>query len=237
VSSECCESDEVRYGQYRFRIPPGATDVLLIRHGESAPMPAGGFPVTPDGQADPDLSPLGREQAEHLGGRLAGLHLDALYISSLRRTAQTAAPLIARSALVPRIEPELREIRVGEWEGGEFRRREIIKDPRMMALLRSGEWSLVPGGEDPEAFATRVREALRRIHVAHPDERVAVICHGGVIGQAVALATGARPLSFMTCDNASISQLILHEDHWVVRRFNDTEHLGPAFTTAAQPPQ
>lgn len=236
---EPSEPDEApSYGQYRFRIPPRATDVLLIRHGESAPMPAGpGFPVTADGQADPDLSPLGREQAEHLGRRLADVHFDALYITSLRRTAQTAAPLIARRPMVANIEPDLREIRIGDWEGGEFRRREVIKDPVMMELLRGGGWGLVPGGEDPEAFATRVRGALRRIQAAHPGERVAVICHGGVIGQAVALATGARPLAFMTCDNASISQLILHEDQWIVRRFNDTDHLGPAFTTAAQPLQ
>src|SRR5882757_7424893 len=228
--------DTPSYAQYRFRIPAGATEVLLIRHGESAPMAAGdGFPVTADGQADPELSPLGREQAERLAERLASVHLDALYVTSLRRTAQTAQPLAGRTNLVPRVEPDLREIGVGEWEGGEFRRRAIARDPRMVELLRGGGWSLVPGGEDPEKFASRVRGALCRIQAAHPGERVAVICHGGVIGQSLALASGARPLAFMSCDNTSISQLILHEEHWIVRRFNDTEHLGPAFTTVAAP--
>jgi 2,3-bisphosphoglycerate-dependent phosphoglycerate mutase len=225
--------DTPSYAQYRFRVPPGATEVLLIRHGESAPMAAGeGFPVTATGQADPELSPLGREQAQRLADRLASVHLDALYITSLQRTAQTAAPLAGRMNLVPRIEPDLREIGVGDWEGGEFRRRAIMRDPRMVELLRGGGWSLVPGGEDPEKFAARVRAALCRIQAAHPGERVAAICHGGVIGQAIALATGARPLAFMTCDNTSISQLILHEEHWTVRGFNDTDHLGSAFSAA-----
>jgi probable phosphoglycerate mutase len=42
----------------------------------------------------------------------------------------------------------------------------------------------------------------------------------------------------MGCDNSSISQVIVTADgHWIVRRFNDTEHLSPAFTTAAAPVQ
>jgi len=228
---------EQTYAQYRFRMPAGSTDLLLVRHGESAPMEAADFPRTPDGQADPELSELGREQAELLSKRLAQADLDALYVSSLRRTQQTAAPLVQLTGLVPRVEPDLREIFLGEWEGGEFRRLAIERDPRMMDLLRGGEWSLVPGGEPVAGFAGRVRDALVRIHEAHPDQRVAVVCHGGVIGQVVALATGARSLAFMACDNTAISQVILHGEHWTVRRFNDTEHLGPAFTQASPPPQ
>jgi probable phosphoglycerate mutase len=231
--------DEQIYPQYRFRIPEGACDILLVRHGESAAMPAGGggFPTTASGQADPDLAPAGREQAVLVSARLAKAGLEALYVSSLRRTQQTVAPLVEQTDLKPIILEDLREIELGEWEGGEFRRLANNKDPRMMRLLRNGDWSQVPGAEDAKAFAERVRRAITRIAAEHPNQRVAVICHGGVIGQVIALASGSSTLAFMGCDNSSISQIIVHDGHWIVRRFNDTEHLSPAFTTAASPVQ
>lgn len=225
------------YPQYRFRIPEGACDLLLVRHGESAAMPADEFPKTHTGQADPELSPAGREQAVLVSARLAKAGLDALYVSSLRRTHQTIAPLVEQTGLKPTVEEDLREVELGDWEGGEFRRLANIKDPRMMRVLRGGGWAEVPGGEDAAAFAARVRGAIDRIAAAHPDQRVGVVCHGGVIGQIIALATGASTMAFMGADNSSISQVIVHGDHWIVRRFNDTEHLSPAFTTAAPPPQ
>lgn len=225
------------YPQYRFALPRGATDLLLVRHGESTPMQPSGFPMTETGQADPELSAEGHRQAAAVCARLAGVGVDAVYVSSLRRTQQTAQALAATIGVLARVEPDLREIHLGEWEGGEFRRRAITRDPRMMELLRGGDWSLAPGAERPEVFAGRVRAALERIHATHPNQRVAAFCHGGVVGQIFALATGARPLAFMACDNSAISQVILHGGHWFVRRFNDTEHLGPAFTSSSPPPQ
>jgi probable phosphoglycerate mutase len=62
------------------------------------------------------------------------------------------------------------------------------------------------------------------------------VSHGGVIGQILAQATGSRPFAFNGADNASISHLVVLGDRWLLRRYNDTTHLGPAFTTAAQAP-
>lgn len=235
-SQEPARSGQV-YSQYRFKPPAGATDVVLVRHGESAPMDATDFPRTHEGQADPELSPHGHEQARALCKRLLDVGIEAIYASSLVRTQQTIAPLCEVTGMVPTIDPDLREVGLGEWEGGEFRRRALLRDPRIRALLTGGSWGLVPGGEDPDAFAARVRGALVRIHAAHPGRRVAVVCHGGVVGQVVGMATGASPLAFMGCDNTSISQVVLHGEHWIVRRFNDTEHLGPALTQASPPPE
>ena len=50
---------EVEYRQHRFSPPPGATEVFLVRHGESAPAKASTPFDTVDGQADPDLAPEG----------------------------------------------------------------------------------------------------------------------------------------------------------------------------------
>jgi probable phosphoglycerate mutase len=57
-----------------------------------------------------------------------------------------------------------------------------------------------------------------------------VVTHGGVIGQALALASGSRVFAFIGADNGSISHLVVRGSQWVVRGFNDTAHLDAAFS-------
>ena len=113
---------EVReYRQHRFSRPPGACELLLVRHGESIPARDDRpFPLV-DGQGDPELDPRGHEQAEQIGERLAHEDIAAIYVSTMQRTVQTAAPLAARLGVEPRVEPDLREVHLGEWENT-FRR-------------------------------------------------------------------------------------------------------------------
>lgn len=222
------------YRQYRFAPPPGATDILLIRHGESAPATLDAPAALVDGQADPDLDPRGRQEAERVAHRLADEEIAAIYITNLRRTAQTAAPLAARVAVEPRVEPDLREVYLGEWEGATFQIRLEEKDPRAVQMMAEERWDVVPGAEDQDAFAKRVRGGIERIAAAHPDERVVVFTHGGVIATVVQLATGATPFAFLGADNGSITHLVVTPQRWVVRRFNDTGHLG---TDLDRPPQ
>ncbi|MFB4279693.1 MULTISPECIES: histidine phosphatase family protein [unclassified Nonomuraea] len=226
----------VEYRQGRFRTPPGATEVLLVRHGESEPArPDRPFPLV-DGQGDPGLAPEGREQAERVGLRLAAEPIDAIYVSSLRRTSQTAAPLAARLGLTPVVEPDLREVHLGEWEGGMFRRMVAEGHPIAKRLSDEERWDVIPGAEPAAAFSERVRKVLDKLATAHPGQRIVAVTHGGVIAEALAAATGSRPFAFLGPDNASVSHLVLTEARWILRRFNDTAHLGPAFPTTAAPP-
>ena len=81
-----------------------------------------------------------------------------------------------------------------------------------------------------------MQRAVATIAAQHADQRVAVFTHGAWIGELFAIATGSRPFAFSGADNASISQLVVVGDRWVLRRFNDTSHLEAAFSTAAQAP-
>lgn len=223
-----------QFRQYRFSAPPGATDLLVIRHGESAParleLPA----PTLGGQADPELDPRGREEAERVADRLNGEEISAIYVSTLRRTHETAAPLAKRLGLEPRVEPDLREVNLGEWEGGLFRARVAEGHPLVQRIFAEERWDVIPGAERQESFVKRVRAGLERIAAAHPDQRVAVFTHGGVIGTIMHLATGSRPFAFLGADNASITHIVITDERWIVRRFNDTGHLG---TDLDRPPQ
>ena len=133
------------------------------------------------------------------------------------------------------VEPDLREVHLGEWEGGEFRQRVADHDPLTVRMWNEQRWDVIPGSESAEAFAERVRAGVGRIAAAHPDQRVVVFSHGGTIGQVLSEATGSRPFAFLGADNGSISHVVVEPDRWTVRRFNDTTHLEEGFTLQPTP--
>jgi 2,3-bisphosphoglycerate-dependent phosphoglycerate mutase len=220
--------DPPAFRQHRFTPPPGATDLLLVRHGQSAPYVDGTlFPLV-DGQGDPPLSDLGHEQARLVGARLAGAGVSAIYVSSLRRTAQTAAPLAGALGLAPQVHAGLREVHLGDWEGGLFRKMVATGHPIAGQMNAQERWDVIPGAESAIAFAERIKDVILRIAASHPGQRVAAFTHGGVIGQALALASGSRPFAFVGSENGSISRLVIIGDQWITRGFNDTAHLDSA---------
>ncbi len=207
-----------------------------MRHGESQPAVDGEPFELVDGHGDPALSPEGREQATRVCARLATERIDAIYVTTLRRTSETASELAELLGLTPIVEPDLREVYLGEWEGGQFRRRVAELDPIAVRMITEERWDVIPGAEPAAELAARVRRGIERIAAAHPDQRVAVFAHGGTIGEIFAQAAQSRPWAFSSADNASISHLVVTPDRWNIRRFNDTSHLETALTTAAEPP-
>jgi probable phosphoglycerate mutase len=212
--------------QHRFEAPAGATTVLVVRHGESQPEhPDRPFPRA-DGHSDPPLHPVGEKQAELLADRLQQERIDAIYVTTLQRTLGTAAPLAARLGITPIVEPDLREVFLGEWEGS-FRRRAISGDPLFQQIFVEERWDVVPGAESHEEFDARVWRGFQRIVAAHPDQRVVLVSHGGTIGHLLHRITNARRFAFSTTDNASISEVVASPDRILLRRYNDVTHLLP----------
>jgi len=225
--------DPEAFSQRPYAVPTGATELFLVRHGQSAAFdPRRPFPLV-GGHGDPPLSELGRWQAGRVADRLGGETVDAVYVTTLRRTAETAAPLAARLGLTPVVEADLREVHLGEWEGGLFRQKAAEGHPAFVEMDRTQDWGALPGAESSEALRARVRGAVERLQANHPGQRIVAVSHGGAIGAVLAEATGARSLAFSTSDNASITHLVLFEDRWVVRRFNDTGHLAGELSTTA----
>ncbi len=214
-----------RFSQAPFQGPAAATELYLVRHGASADAIEGEEFELIEGQGDPPLSPIGREQAELAAERLAAHAFEALYVTTLRRTVETAAPLIRRTGLTPQVEPDLREVFMGEWEGGQFRQKVADADPVAVRMLTEERWDVVPGAEPRAAFASRIRGAIERIAASHPGARVVAFSHGAAIGEALAQATGSRPFAFLTSDNTAIARLLVTPERWILRGFNDTAHF------------
>ncbi|MEH6741404.1 MAG: histidine phosphatase family protein [Sulfitobacter sp.] len=216
-------SNEAR--QHRFTPEAGACDMLLIRHGETQAAIRGEmFPMI-DGQGNPTLRPEGHAQATAVGERLKSEAIDAIYVTTMQRTHQTAAPLAAALGITPNVEADLREVSFGEWDGGEYRFRAAENDPIFLRAKEKECWGELPGAETFVELQTRVVRGLRRIAVAHPDQLVAVVVHGGVVGAALAAATGSRNFGFMGANNGSISRVVVHGDQMILRGYNDVAHL------------
>ena len=213
------------YHQTRFSPPPGAADLLLIRHGRTeAARPGESFPLK-DGHGDPALHPEGEAQAVAVAERLKSDPIAAIYVTTLRRTHQTAAPLAAHLGLTPRVEPDLREVHLGDWDGGLYRIKSAENAPEFQRARTLQEWGEIPNAETTAALHARVHAGLMRIAAVHRDERVAVVVHGGVVGAALALANGCAPLAFLGAANGSISRLVIHGERMIVQGFNDCAHL------------
>jgi probable phosphoglycerate mutase len=217
--------------QVRFRPAESATTLLIVRHGESAAVLPGQPGPMRDGHGDPALHVDGEVQAQRLGARLAAEHragatIDAIYVTTLQRTHQTAAPLAEALGITPIVEPELREVFLGDWEAsGTFRARVLAGDPIIQRVFEEERWDEIPGAERLEAFDQRISAAIERIVAAHPGQRVVVVAHGAVIGHLMHQATGSRRFAFAATDNASISELVVHDGRTTMRRYNDTAHL------------
>jgi probable phosphoglycerate mutase len=214
------------FSQRPYVGPPGSTELLLVRHGASADSLEGETFELVEGQGDPPLSEAGRHQAEQVGLRLAQEPFDALYVSTLQRTVQTAAPLAARTGMTPVVDADLREVFLGEWEGGVLRVKAADEDPLFQKVMAEQRWDVIAGAESRQAFGGRLRRAVERITASHPGGRVVVFSHGAAIGEILAQATGSDPFAFVGPDNASISKLVVTPDHWIIRGYNDTTHLG-----------
>jgi 2,3-bisphosphoglycerate-dependent phosphoglycerate mutase len=216
------------YPQRAFALPPGGTELIVVRHGASAAaVPDEPFDLL-DGHSDPPLAPEGEEQAQEVAERLEAEPLTALFVTPLQRTAQTAEPLAERTGLTPYIIDELREILLGDWEGGEFRIRAANGDPIIHKLFQEERWDVIPGAERMEHFTQRVREGLNEaFDRIGPDATGAAVLHGGVISEICHQVTGSRPFAFIQVDNASITRIVRFPDgRLMLRSFNAIDHLS-----------
>ena len=223
------------YRQHKFEVPQGATEIILVRHGESRAATADNpFPLV-EGQGDPELAPQGRQQAVAVGERLKHLPITAVYVTSLQRTVETAAPLCAHLVMAHRVDSDLREVHLGDWEGGKFRIMLHENHPLCVQMHEEQRWDVIPGAESREVLQERIGRGLNQIAQAHPNESIVAVLHGGVIGHIIAEATGSAPFAFNGCDNGSISRVVMVDGKIVVRGFNDVSHLSTAETLASLP--
>jgi 2,3-bisphosphoglycerate-dependent phosphoglycerate mutase len=159
--------------------------IHLARHGETD----WNRDLRWQGHSDPPLNDRGREQARALAESLTGSRFAALYSSDLRRASETAEIVAARLNLQVVVDPRLREIDIGSWEG--FTLAELqAAAPQAVARWEDHGVRGWEGGESHEEMLARVRAAVGAIADRHDGEEVLAVAHGGPIRALRALAAG-----------------------------------------------
>ena len=194
-------------------------ELWLVLHGET-PWASEGRAL---GQSDPPLSEYGVQQAERLAGRLRDVGFDTVYASDLTRARYTAR--LALPAAEIRLEPRLRELDFGVWEGKAWA--SLTGDDRgaLERFRRDPYREHAPGGESYEDVQARVRAWLDELP---PSGRVAAFTHGGVVRSLLYSFTGlpgGAAWRFAT-DPGSLTRVQLGPQGAVLYALNDTAHLG-----------
>ena len=213
--------------QAPFSAPDGAKELVLVRHGAViSPTPLEpGRPL--GGQNDPPLDERGQRQAAALAARLDEEPIAAVFVTPLRRTVETAEPLLDLKGFELRVSEDLREVELGDWEHGELSRRAAAGDPHFQRVMREQRWDLIPNAEPAAQFAERVERGLAEAAAAASDGTVALVfTHSAVIAEACRIVTGSEPFAFLTVANASLTRLVrLPTGRWLLVSFNETAHL------------
>ena len=206
--------------------------MILLRHAETLENAAGRFL----GRSDPRLSPAGARQAERLSSVFISDHSHKVISSPARRALETAQLLGLRR---PVIEPDLREIDFGTWEG--LTQAEVSeRDPENFRAFASGAIDGFPGGETVAAVADRVSAVL----AAHRSDSLVVVTHATVVRILVAALLGLPVSSYRSSfgrpGHLSWTELEQHEGGWRLlaydaRSRNDGMDDAGAVSTAGTP--
>jgi probable phosphoglycerate mutase len=196
------------------------TEVILVRHARSADV----VPGAPE-SFDPPLHPEGVAQAEALARRLHPKTIDAVYASDLLRTQQTAAPVLDGRQLDLAIRPDLREVFLGDWEGGVFRQKAADGGPEWQRFLDTGRWDVIPGAESDAALRSRMVRAVDAIAADHEGQSVLVISHGGAINAFLAEILAVPRTQFTAVENTGVTIVRYGHGRRMLLTVNDTHHL------------
>ncbi len=198
------------------------TRLLLVRHGLTDWNAAQRF----QGQHDVPLNEVGQRQAAALAGRLAGYAFESIFVSDLTRAVATAQAITSCHICSITVEPRLREISFGEWEGLTYA--EIAaRNPVLLAAWEKNIENAPPGGETLAQLAGRVQAVLDELQRVYADDTLLLVAHGGTLQVLICLAMGLPPENYwhFRLSPASLSEIALYPRGGILNLFNDTSHL------------
>jgi len=199
--------------------------LLLVRHGLTSANQEDRY----IGSMDPPLSDKGLAQAEALAARLSKEELTAIYSSPQLRARQTADIIARACGLEVQIEPELREMDFGCWEGLTHAEITAYYPGQMRAWWADPAAEPAPhGGESLVQVARRARTAYDKIVCHHGEgETVLIVSHGGVLQALLCEALGSplRARWSYLLKAAALSELRLFDGQPVLVSLNESRFL------------
>ena len=166
------------------------TEFWLVRHGQTDWNLTGRW----QGQAHdaPGLNDVGRAQTLSAREKLNGHSFSAIYSSDLLRSRQTAELLAEPLRLTITLEPRLREMDLGDWEGMQSEEIEAHYPQEMADRARDPFHTRAPNGESPSEVAERVLPAINEIARKQSDKSILVVAHGVSLAAIICHVEGFR---------------------------------------------
>lgn len=175
-------------------------ELVLVRHALPVRVDS-----TDDGSpADPGLSERGHEQAARVVEALKGDDVTVLYSSPARRARETAAPVVDALGLELVVAEGLAEFDAAHSSYVPVEELRAEGDPRWDRLVAG---DLYHPEVDPDAFRSRVIDAIEAIAVRHPGGRAVLFTHSGVINAYTAHLTGQSRMLWIAPAYASLSRI------------------------------
>ncbi|MDP7583187.1 MAG: histidine phosphatase family protein [SAR324 cluster bacterium] len=198
------------------------TEIILIRHGETE----WNSQQRMQGHSNSDLSEVGRGQIQALGELMKNVSFDHIYSSDSLRARQTAEAVTQYSGHTLQFDQRIREKNLGVFEGltsTEAKERH----PEIYRLFKTaGANYVIDEGESTQQLLERALEFIEEIRLRHPQERVVMVTHGGVVRVLMKHALGLSidaPTRFII-KNTGIFGLIWNEN-WLVTQMGGVSHL------------
>ncbi|OGC06062.1 hypothetical protein A3H38_04250 [candidate division WOR-1 bacterium RIFCSPLOWO2_02_FULL_46_20] len=198
--------------------------LILVRHGATENLKYNGVTDVP-------LSRNGYLQAELIKRRLEKEPIRKIYTSDLSRAVETAKTINLPHGVEIEIEPDLREINFGLWEGLAFPEISTrYKEQFGMWMKEAIDFRFPEGGTLGEV-RRRVIKVLTRIKMEQKGKDVAIVGHGGPIKIMLCEVLNLDLANFwkISLDRGSVSLVELGEESQMVSLMNDTCHLTPPF--------
>lgn len=190
-------------------------ELIVIRHG---------LPLRVErakGGADPDLDDIGHQQASAMATWMSGEHVDALYVSPMARARQTSAPLEAALGMEATVDPRVKEY---DADHSSYIPMEEVKADK--EAWRA--WVARQANEARPEFANTVMAGIDDIVAGHRGQRVAVVCHGGVINTVASRLTNQGDKMFFAPYYTSINRFMFASSgERTIVSLNDIGHLRP----------
>jgi 2,3-bisphosphoglycerate-dependent phosphoglycerate mutase len=203
------------------------TELVLVRHGQQALPDMRSNPIS--AMVDPPLSEIGERQAELVGKRFASERVDAVYVSTLQRAADTGRAIAQHHGIESVVVPDLREVEMFR-DVPQDRRPIDVLDRRTLLGARARfiaerRWSAYPLSETSEELRDRIVLAIEGIVAEHPGERVVIACHGGVIASYVSHICALATDMVFRPRHTSVSIVLAGDGRRIVDSLNDVHHL------------
>lgn len=227
------------------------TRVILVRHGRSTYNEQKRYQGCCDESV---LTEKGKQEAFETGIALSKINFDAIYVSPLQRTQESAREILQVNKYNKKfklnlklrllLNSNLKEVDLPKWQGLHYKyvREEFAAEYRIweespheftIENIESRGQTLIKTKTKPVLqLYEKARQFWQQVLPLHQGKTILVVSHGGTIRALIGTATGIQPQNYHAIQQSNSGINVLNFDNNSSKPFakieaiNQTQHLG-----------